>query len=308
MSQFHYFLTIPGNEDLLKEEIKTFYPHLHFAYSKPGFCTFKNTDESSELNIPVVYALSYGKTLSRIKLSEVNRIYEELRSPEVNFNFFQIEHEQSTAPWIPEHEFKECAHQVDFIRTGKDEVFVGQRLIDQWNSPFMRRFQAERTELISRAYYKIADSFLMFKTPDNLKVLELGSVPGGISQYLLERGHRVTAVDPGQMHESILANKKFKFINKPVQEYNPYPSERFDILVSDMNLNPKMVLKQSARLLHTLSSVREAFITIKTSKPEMVKDITGYRQMMKDIGFSEIHFLQLPYHRREFLAYGKRRG
>lgn len=305
-AQFVYFITVAGNEDLLKEEINLYYPNLKFAYSRPGFCTFKN--ETSEKNYSkVVYALTFGTTLKKINLAAVEEYYKELsKEYDASFNFYQIEKVQNTEQWYPKLESKaDNKIQIDFIRTNTDEVFVGIRELDIFNSPFKREYETETLNLVSRAYYKAHDAFKLFDVARGQKVLELGSVPGGISQFLLEDEHRVTAIDPGKMHESIMAHPKFKFLNLSVQDYKPYPSERFDIVVSDMNLNPKIVLAQISRIVKTIKGVKEVYITIKTSTPQMVKLFSEYEKLMRTMGCKKIHFLQLPKHRREFLAYGK---
>ena len=43
MNQFIYFVTVLGNQDLLKKELELFHPHLKLSFSKKNFLTFKNT-------------------------------------------------------------------------------------------------------------------------------------------------------------------------------------------------------------------------------------------------------------------------
>jgi hypothetical protein len=66
MNQFLYFVVLTSNIDLLKEEIKTFYPFLHLSFSKKNFITFKNTgehlseDEISKMKF--AFALDWGES------------------------------------------------------------------------------------------------------------------------------------------------------------------------------------------------------------------------------------------------------
>lgn len=309
--QYLYFLTIPGNESLLKEEIRLSLPKLKFAYSCKGFCTFKNNGspislyELSRLNI--IFALTYGETAAKITLKDVANEYHRLSSElKATINFHQTESiQQAMSKWIPEKQI-ECSGdlQIDFIRTDNDSVFIGRRELDPWKSPLLRRFSPIRTDIISRAYYKAADAFCMFPVNPGRHILELGCVPGGITQYLLENGHVVTGVDPAKANEVILSNPNFKFENIGVHDYRPPRNELIDTLISDMNLAPKIVLKECIRLSKNLPNLKQAFITCKINGEKMLQDLDRYKSLMQEMGFKTVHFVQLPYHRHEFLAYG----
>ena len=312
-SQFIYVLTITGNEDLLKEEVRLFFPNLHFAFSKPGFCTFKNISRKLDLEeiakLRLTYALTVGQSFKMISVNDIEKEIE-IISDNTEPNFWQLESLKLTSPWVPavklsHHRRNETITQKDYIRVSDDQIFIGHRYQDRWMSPLLRLFTPIKENLISRAYYKIADSFAMFKIQSNQNILELGSVPGGITQYLLENNHYVTAVDPGKMHESLDNQPLLNFIKPSVQDYNPPNNSNFNILVSDMNLSPKVVLKQCARILTKCPSISDIFITLKTNNLEVLQELPLYRQMLKDMGCIETHFIQLPKHKREFLAYGK---
>ena len=305
MNQYLYFLTIPGNEPFLKKEIEIKFPAWKFSYSRKGFCTFKNTGPDISLQelaeLEIIYALTYGETIRKLKLDEV--LAEENKIIEAT-NFFQLEIVKDT--WNHPQPKISKKIQYDFIRTNTDEVFFGKRYFDRWKSPINRSFHEHRDDLISRAYYKAADAFSMLKISKPTKILELGCVPGGISQYLLENEHKVIGVDPAQMDESIIANKNFKFFNLSVQEYMQKKDTKIEIIVSDMNLKPDFVLKECLRISKFLPNLQYALLTMKTDKVSYLSDIHKYRSQMKLMGFKNVYFLQLPYHRKEFLALGCR--
>ncbi|MCB9061556.1 MAG: hypothetical protein H6622_08550 [Halobacteriovoraceae bacterium] len=310
MNQYLYFLTIPGNESFLKSELAIKYPNWNFSYSRKGFCTFKNFGEQFPIDElarkEIIYATTYGETLKRIKLSELNEMIESI-GEEFHINFFQLDELQTLSPWYANDKKRNPNSniQFDFIRTQFDEIFVGKRLLDKWKSPINRSFHVFRDDLISRAYYKAADAFSLVGKIRPSEVLELGCVPGGISQYLLENRFKVFGVDPGKMNAQILENKDFHFFNLSVQEYKQDSNNNIEILISDMNLNPKFVLKECIRISKYLKKLKWVFITIKTTNASMLEDLELYRSLLKKIGCTEIDFLQLPYHRKEFLALGK---
>ncbi len=315
MSQFFYFLCVEGNESLLKEEIKIFYPHLRFSFSRPGFVTFKNTsntisDEQLQ-KFEIVFQLTCGeffkKVDSKLALEELKKLstqndkeicFHVLNSVPVNKKMLELESECMSL-----NQGRSGQYTYDFIQTADNEVYIGKRKKDQWSSPIARAFNPHREDIISRAYFKGADSFSMFSAPKNVDILELGSVPGGITQFLLENGYRVTSVDPGQMEPSLLENKNLTFLNVAVQDYRPSKDSRKKIIISDMNLNPKMVIKEIIRLCRWHYGVKYLFVTIKLTNPRLIPELRKYKRLLLDNGFKKVHFVQLPYHRKEFLAY-----
>jgi 23S rRNA (cytidine2498-2'-O)-methyltransferase len=65
---------------------------------------------------------------------------------------------------------------------------------------------------ISRAYYKVAEAIAWSEFPirENDLAVEIGSAPGGVCGYLLERGLRVRGVDPTHGSRRIPGSNIFK--------------------------------------------------------------------------------------------------
>ena len=67
--QFIYFCVNIGNENLLKEEIKIFYPELTLSYSRKGFLTFKNKGVKYDFNtisqLQITFATRSGICLGK---------------------------------------------------------------------------------------------------------------------------------------------------------------------------------------------------------------------------------------------------
>jgi 23S rRNA (cytidine2498-2'-O)-methyltransferase len=313
MSQFFYFLTIEGNEPLLKYEVQSNYPDLKFSYSRPGFCTFKNTGDDLSLEEfsgrNFIFALSYGQNIGRITLGQVQEKVEDLYQKDIrSFKFHQLGHLGDEEDWIPNllNPFfgKEQFPCFDFVRTHGNEVFVGKRLPDEWHSPFLRKATPEKEGVISRAYYKGADAFKILNIPKGLEVLELGCVPGGTTQFLLENDYKVIGVDPGEMDPKLLSHKNFRFHQKSAQDFKISKDNNISVLTSDINLNPKMVLGECQRLGTFLKSLKYVLVTCKINDPHRVGQIKHYKKALKEMGCRKIRCLQLPYHRKEFLIFG----
>ncbi len=310
ISQYFYYLTIPGNESFLKQEIEMFRPEFRFSYSKKGFCTFKNIGDpiSSKRLVQeqLIYALCVGENIKKIKYENIELEYLELKKcHQVKFNFYQLEILEVKEDW-PINQVDNplnLDYEIDFIRTGINEVFIGKRYKDKWNSPFLRKFTNTRESVISRAYYKASDPFKMFNLKAKGTVLELGCTPGGVSQYLLESGFKVIGVDPAKVDKEIKDHKDFTFINLPCQKYRPKMNHDVRIIFSDMNLDPKFVINEVLRLERFFPKVTDFLITIKTSNPNFLNEVDKFRTLFGKLKPSSIDFLQIPYHRKEFLAY-----
>lgn len=307
MSQFLYFFTVPGNEELLKKEISLNYPHWNFSYSRPGFCTFKNIGTKIELSelskLEITFALTWGENLGRY--SEKNYLSKLDEFGEMKINFHQLDCVEENIEF-PIRSDIESDIEVDVVLAKKNEIFIGHRCLDRWRSPFLRQFVSKKEDVISRAYYKVADAFRMFQVKDNSQVLEFGCVPGGMSQFCLEEGHHVIGVDPAKMDPRVLDLRNFKFINCGVHEFKVDRRNEIKYLVSDMNLSPQIVMKECSRVVRHLPKLRSVFINCKTPHESMVDQMSQIKLAFKEMRMKKIHFVQLPYHRKEFLAYGEK--
>ncbi|WP_202128462.1 SAM-dependent methyltransferase [Paenibacillus dendrobii] len=125
------------------------------------------------------------------------------------------------------------------------------------------RFQREEGQ-ISRAKFKLLEAeisfgidFASFDTG-----LDIGAAPGGWTSFLLERGLRVTAVDPAFMHESLQNHPSLRIFKKNASEVQFRDSE-FDLLVCDMSWSPKQMVKLVTELLPSLRPGGTAVVTVK---------------------------------------------
>ena len=117
---------------------------------------------------------------------------------------------------------------------------------------------------LSRAYYKIAEAFERFDMhiDNESRVLDIGSAPGGWSQYISDRTGLCVAVDPAKM-EIERANiehieKTFQDGIKEIESRAPY-----DLAVCDANIDPRQVAGFVAGTPGLISDVGAALITLK---------------------------------------------
>lgn len=295
MTQFYFALTNVEAEQLLKEEIRLRYPDFRMSYSRPGFITFKG--EKEEAFNPYFCRLS-GISHGKFKLSEIS--YERAWVYAVNS---KLE--------IPPH-LKEISDKTIFkkgetatliMMCGNDEFWVGTYTMQShhFQTPGEVSSILERSDVPSRAYFKIAEAFEAFDLPfDNQEVvLELGSAPGGASLFLLEQDMRVLGVDPAEMDSKITKNIDFKHIKKPFETLTEGDLKRdVDWIISDINLPPTVVLKEVFRLM-TFLNPRGLVLTLKMNELKHLEVVATVRELMRKQGFSKVEMKYLPSHKKE---------
>lgn len=147
--------------------------------------------------------------------------------------------------------------------------------LSSWNGG-MIRFRKEDGQ-ISRAKFKLMEAEKEFGIPfySFKNAVDIGASPGGWTSFLLERGLKVTAVDPALMHESLRKHPGLKIMRKNAGEVK-FRENEFDLLVCDMSWSPKLMAKLVTGLLHSLTPGGTAVVTVKLmhKKPlAMIKEI-----------------------------------
>lgn len=110
----------------------------------------------------------------------------------------------------------------------------------------MRRF-ARRKGHISRSEFILLEALEVFglELPARGVALDLGAAPGGWTRILLKKEQYVTAVDPGQLHDSLAGNPNLRYKQMTAEEYLEEGPDPFDLIVNDMRLDAR----DSARLM-----------------------------------------------------------
>ncbi|WP_110934423.1 SAM-dependent methyltransferase [Paenibacillus bouchesdurhonensis] len=171
---------------------------------------------------------------------------------------------------------KLCGLKAEFVVRDADyivSVFVGKEFvyagisqpeynISDWNGGAVR-FQREEGQ-ISRAKFKLLEAELTFGIDFTAyrEALDIGAAPGGWTSFLLERGIKVTAVDPAKMHPSLKNEPRLTIIRKNAGEVK-LREHQFDLLVCDMSWSPKLTAKLVSELLYALVPGGTAIITVK---------------------------------------------
>ena len=264
MNDFYLFFYHPKLKDLLLEEIKLKHPRLKLSFSNKEFVSMKGPKVYSDelVKAPIVFARRQAVFVSKESCEPVAGEY-----TKVGGNQY----------W-----------QYETIRTPCDTFDLTE--IDICD------------EVPARAYHKACQAFRLFniEISSDDQVVEIGSAPGGISYYVLDRGARLLSIDPASM-DPIISNKfknRFEHIKKSVFDVNREDLPReCHWLISDLNLDAGINVNQSFRIMEFFPSIKGAFLTIKTP---VLSDLTKIdKWVSKFLGKYEVNVFHLPSHRRE---------
>lgn len=299
MQQFIYFLTNPGNESFIKAEILKKYPgKLNFSYSKPGIVTYKVMQTGlTPADLRPIYARAWGESIGVISKTEVDNTLSTFQDYSV------IELPLNPEDFDTKGKVEE-SKAILKIQVDVDKTFLGKFYRDSFNSPAGRLFyNINVTDAPSRAYHKTKEAFLLLGINESpLTCIEFGCAPGGGTKFLLDSGHIVYGVDPAEMNADVLAHEHFHFYKKPIQDIRrkDFP-EKVDVLLSDVNLNPDVVLKQCHGIFKS-NPPKLALITLKTPKPKYLDSLAKWKDFLFQMGYKNIDLVQLASHRKECLA------
>lgn len=167
------------------------------------------------------------------------------------------------------------------VYAGREQLYIGigtaVDMLSDWPGGAVR-FQREEGQ-ISRAKFKLLEAEREFglNYADFSEALDIGAAPGGWTSLLLERGLRVTAVDPADLHPSLLQYRTLTVLKKNASEVKFSP-ETFDLLVCDMSWSPMQMSKLVLGLAPALAGGGAAIVTVKLMhrKPlQTIRDVTG---------------------------------
>lgn len=265
----------------MKKEVLTRLPECKFAFSSPGFLTFKTFQLKAAFQCESwAYALEWGECLELIK-------------KEADFSV-----ETSKA-------------QIEELGDAYKAVLIPKK---GSSYPFTH-LEEERADIPSRTYYKMAQAHEYLQLPEQLPdeqlVLELGSAPGGTAYFWLERKQRVIGVDPGDMDPRLLDNTDFRHIKRSVQylkdiDFTTFEKEKVTLITVDMNLKSYQSVKETLRVSELFPVLETLLLTIKTPRIDEVENLGELVRKVEKAGFSSIEFRALPAHRKETLLIARR--
>ena len=327
--QFLFFCVNIGNELLLKEEVKTFYPELTLSYSRKGFITYKNKgiqyDAKTISQLQVTFATRVGICLGKaspdeiaeavkVKISETNLSLDDCLIHNFSINTeFELDAQSIFGRAVNEYS-ADGKFVVDLIALGENEVWYGVHSVAKGITRYPNSQVDVEVPLHapSNGYKKISEVFALYsiKTDRYHSWLDFGSAPGGASLFLLDQGCRVWGIDPAKMSDEVKRNRFFNHIKTPMQDlsHETLPDTQIHWIHADLNLNPKQAIKEVLRLAKKYSSTISGVVfTVQVVNPSTIKEIENFEDQFYDWGFSNIVSAQVPSHKKEYVIIARRK-
>ena len=239
--QFLFTTCQIGAENALKLEVTTSFPELRFAYSRPGFLTFKQTkgEVSPGFRLGSVFARVYGASIGRIEsVEEVVRRVSEMRPAGSPVRLHVFERDRFRVGEEPpglepgalaagiEAAVREVASReapglfldptvavagdfvLDLVVAPDEPLWAGVHVHSSDHAPWPGgRVPIEvPAEAPSRAYRKLEEARHWFEIPFRQGdiAVEVGSAPGGAALALARLGVRVVGIDPTEMDPGVM--------------------------------------------------------------------------------------------------------
>lgn len=320
--QFIYFCVNIGNETLLKEEIKEFYPELRLSYSRKGFLTFKNKGHLYDFNtidqLELTFSTRSGICLGKAAPDQLKLTIEDkfkdlgLELSDCVIHNFSI---NSDYLFDAESTFNTSVNDysadgklvLNIVTLSEKEVWFGVHRV----SKGITRYPNSQVKIKvpesapSVGYLKLAQTVELFalKFSSRDSWIDFGCSPGGSTSYLLSTGSKVWGVDTASVADSISFHRRFSFIKSSIQDLSQEQlPENIHWVHVDLNLNPKQAIKEVLRLCKKYNnSLKGIIFTIQVVKIEYVKNVEEFEDIFYDWGFATMMSRQVPTHKNEYV-------
>ncbi len=287
-SEFIFTVCQIGAEPALKKEIAKNHPELRFAFSRPGYVTFKSLNGMIPFDFTLnsVFARAYGISLGTLGEGELGRVLElahtlKDQDPARKIHLHAWERDlhlsgEEPLGFIPgallgkvESQLRDQAQDglllhknqlptegdwvIQLIALDPGKFAFGALTYSAAHSPH----PGGRPPLLlplqapSRAYLKLENSLIWSNAPIRKGdiAVEIGSAPGGASYALLQRGLKVIGIDPAAMDPIVMSHPEFKHVQRPVNQIlREELPDSVQWIVLDMNVEPNLSLYAVDRL------------------------------------------------------------
>jgi 23S rRNA (cytidine2498-2'-O)-methyltransferase len=271
-----------GAERALKNEIARVHPELRFAFSRPGFVTFRLPESAGEFDLRSVFARTWGYSLGKVAGAddvELSRgvwrlVAEQLPEQAVRhvhvwqrdrplpgdegFDGAAEERASAVGARLIEHRPDPSTLAAVNAAAASGELVLDCALVEphEWWLGWHRAGSPETRwpggvppialppRMISRGYLKIVEALEWSELPVEAgdRCVEIGSAPGGSCLALLERGLLVTGIDSAEMDAEVLAHPNFMHVRARAKDVKRSVFRDCRWLVMDANVAPSYTL------------------------------------------------------------------
>jgi len=186
-----------------------------------------------------------------------------------------------------------------------DEILIGFGTVQEMGSDWPGgaiRFQREEGQ-ISRAKFKLLEAEKVFGLDysNYHAAIDVGAAPGGWTSLLLERGLKVTAIDPAALDERIADHPALTHLKMNASAVK-LPSASHDLLVCDMSWSPLEMSKLILKLKPALKPHSFAIITVKLMHKKGMQSIRDVKERLSS-SFTILAAKQLFHNREEITLF-----
>lgn len=328
-----------GVEWALKEEVARRWPHLHFAFSCPGFVTFKVGEDSALFSsnplIGCVFARTCGVSLGQADLPDERGRCETLWriAGEHAVDHLHIWPRDEALPG--EHGFlpgptpestaigrmlvenwpaQRAPNVNELARPG--EMVLDCVLVEpaQWWIGIHRADSVPQRwpggapkltppdDMISRAYLKTAEALAWSRLPAAAgdAFVEIGCAPGGSAQALLDCGYTVTGIDPAEVDQRLQGRAGFTHICKRGADLKRREYRPFRWLTADLNVAPNYTLDTVEHIVtHPEVQIAGMLLTLKLMDRPLYGQVGAFLGRVRGWGYEEVRVRQLAFNRHE---------
>jgi 23S rRNA (cytidine2498-2'-O)-methyltransferase len=335
-----------GAERALKNEVARDQPELKFAFSRPGFVTFRIPDDAQKPALDCVFARTWGHSLGKASAAEDARRAREawrLVAPALPSDASELRHlhvwqrdrplpgddgydataadelERSVGIALLEQRPGPAWQPAVNVAAAEGELVLDCVLVEpnEWWLGWHRATSPETRwpggvppialppRLVSRAYLKVIEALEWSQLPiaPGDRCVEIGSSPGGSCLALLERGLKVTGIDPAEMDAAVLAHPNFTHVRARAKDVKRDVFRQCDWLVMDANVAPNYTLDALDGLL-TQAGVRPKglVLTLKLTDPKLAEKLPQVAERIRGHGYRRVRMRQLAFNRQEVCA------
>lgn len=336
-SRFVFVSVQSGAERALKNEIAREHPELRFAFSRPGFVTFRSSaDLANDFQLRGVFARTWGFSLGKVSGSDdAQRAREAWRLigeqlPDETIRELHVWQRDRTLPGDEGYDgaADELARSLGALlienrpAAGKPRIEDSAAVIcdlvlverDEWWLGWHRATTPETLwpggvppialppRMISRAYLKMVEALEWSALPiqPGDRCVEIGSSPGGSCLALLERGLLVTGIDPAEMDPEVLAHPHFKHIRAIAKNVRRGVFRECRWLVMDANVAPNYTLDTLDGVLTQGGARPEGLVlTLKLTDAALADKLPAIAERIRRYGYGRVRMRQLAYNRQE---------
>ncbi len=332
MPAFYFATCRSGSEASLKREVAARYGEwLTPAFMRPQLITWKAKNPEAELPLewePVLAAVagqSLGMAKSAQEAADViakaslthaalhvypRLIPEDGTTQETWDRVDRIQAEILAAVPTLQTSARAGHPVLDVIIGDEQEAwFIGSHLHNRSRHPHPGAHArvAIPDEAPSRAWFKMEQALAWagLDQPNaiaGLNALELGAAPGGAAYALLQRGMSVWGADTGAMDSLVLQHPQYTHLNRAAGELSPeHLPPHLDLLVSDMNLQPEVILRYIEPLVRHYEP-RWLILTLKLNDSSVEERLPHFISRIQRFAPTPVRAKQLHANRREIIV------